>query len=392
MKLGQPLLSLCMIVRDEEDQIGRCLQAIRPAVDEIIVVDTGSTDRTIEIARSMGASVYHFSWTGSFAEARNYGIKHATGEWVLWLDADEEADALTVSALHSLSDCRGANLATVHMIHFMGSPDSSAEAAYRMTHCRLFRNHMGFRFKGDIHEQIDHPERLLAEELSSCYALPVTVFHYGYLDDVGQRKDKSGRNMEMIQRSLAKEPGNPWLLYHLASEYHRIHRYSDAFQHINEAIAAFIAEGRPPPPLAYKLKYGILIALKSYEGAWPGIEHALAIYPDYVDLHLYKGCILLQLERFIEAASAFKHCLVLGEEHNQYLVMIGAGSFYAHYYLGCCYERTGDRDEAMLCYTLALEAAPGLKDAEEGISRLKTGRNGSSGQEPRPPDCMPECL
>src|SRR6185436_14922920 len=82
-------LSLAMIVRDEEEMLPRSLAAVRDAVDEIIVVDTGSTDRTIEIAKSFGAKVIEREWTGSFADARNVSFDAATGDWVMWLDADE---------------------------------------------------------------------------------------------------------------------------------------------------------------------------------------------------------------------------------------------------------------------------------------------------------------
>src|SRR4029077_17309854 len=82
-------LSLCMIVKDEEAMLPRCLTAVAEPVDELIVVDTGSTDRTVEIAESFGARVLHHAWTGDFSAARNVGLDAATGDWLLYLDADE---------------------------------------------------------------------------------------------------------------------------------------------------------------------------------------------------------------------------------------------------------------------------------------------------------------
>src|SRR5262245_57509130 len=92
----RPLLSLTMIVRNEEESLDRCLASARGLADELIVVDTGSTDRTVEIARAHGASVHHFKWCDDFAAARNVALRHATGQWCLHLDADEwvvEAEA-----------------------------------------------------------------------------------------------------------------------------------------------------------------------------------------------------------------------------------------------------------------------------------------------------------
>ena len=95
-KLAQPprelTLSLCMIVRDEEEMLPGCLAPLRDVVDEIVVVDTGSTDATVEIAESFGARVVHFPWNGSFADARNVSIDAATGDWIMYLDADEHME------------------------------------------------------------------------------------------------------------------------------------------------------------------------------------------------------------------------------------------------------------------------------------------------------------
>src|SRR3954454_17988622 len=96
-------LSLCMIVKDEEEWLERCLAAAKPAVDEIIIVDTGSIDRTVEIAESFGATVLHHEWTGSFSDARNVSIEAATGDWIMYLDADEVLVEDDAPRLHALT-------------------------------------------------------------------------------------------------------------------------------------------------------------------------------------------------------------------------------------------------------------------------------------------------
>jgi glycosyltransferase involved in cell wall biosynthesis len=89
-----------MIVKNEEDCIARCLNSVKDVVDEIMIVDTGSTDNTINICQSFEAKIERFEWNGSFADARNYGIQKATGEWIIWLDADEELDEKNKYKLH----------------------------------------------------------------------------------------------------------------------------------------------------------------------------------------------------------------------------------------------------------------------------------------------------
>ncbi len=85
-----PTLSLCMIVKNEEKHLARCLSSVKDVADEIVIVDTGSTDKTIEIAESFSAKIFHFDWVNDFSAARNFALSKCTGDWILYLDADEE--------------------------------------------------------------------------------------------------------------------------------------------------------------------------------------------------------------------------------------------------------------------------------------------------------------
>ena len=100
---NNPTVSLCMIVKDEEENLARCLDSVRDFVDEIIIVDTGSTDRTIDIAERYGARVFYHPWEGSFSKARNYSLKYATCDWILILDADEELNNDDTSRLKEIA-------------------------------------------------------------------------------------------------------------------------------------------------------------------------------------------------------------------------------------------------------------------------------------------------
>lgn len=361
-----------MIAKNEEPWIGRCLTSIHSYADEIIVVDTGSQDQTAAIVRSMGGCVYSFDWTGSFAEARNYGLNQAKGEWVMWLDADEEADAEQVGWLRELHRYETSNLLAVEMIHFNSSMQPHPDSAYRMMHHRLFRNGKGFRFEGDIHEQICNPYLSMEDEVRKCAVLPLTLLHYGYLEAVANSKNKFTRNFGMLQKKLAiMEEPDPWLLYHLASEYYRHKDYTTAFNQVNLAIRMALAKGRLPPALFYKLKYASLLETGSYDGAWPGIDKAILLYPDYVDLHFYKGCILLQRGNAEMAIPPFEECLRLGDAHPQYMTLQGAGSFYASYYLGLCYARMEDWEKASRMYRLSLESSPHFLPARQELDQLR---------------------
>lgn len=364
-------VSLCMIAKNEEKSIGRCLSSVRDAVDEIIVVDTGSSDGTRKIAESFGAQVYEFSWTGHFADARNYGIEQARGEWILWMDADEEVDAADAPKLRDVLTMDGSHpLVFVELVNFYGSSPPHPDNAYRIAHHRLFRNGCGLKFQNAIHEQLNVQEVLPG--LSEMMILPVKIYHYGYLDDVTAAKEKHERNMAMLQQA-AKEPDpDPWIPYHLASEYFRKDEYREAFQLVNHSIAEFLRKGRMPPSMLYKLKYASLLALGSYEGAWPGIDRAIAMYPDYVDLHFYKGMILLNRNKPNEALESFRHCLALGEDNLKHLTMKGLGTFHAWYYIGRCYEQVGLLTKAKDAYQEAMKLSPDHREAKHAYERLQT--------------------
>ena len=146
-------LSLCMIVRDNEGTIRPCLESIRPWVDEMIVVDTGSTDRTPEICRELGARVEHFPWCDDFSAARNESLKYARGEWIFWMDSDDTVPADCGRKLRELVECEhsGAILGYVMQVH---CPGSQAGDLTVVDHVKLFRNRPDLRFEFRIHEQI----------------------------------------------------------------------------------------------------------------------------------------------------------------------------------------------------------------------------------------------
>ncbi|RIE03205.1 glycosyltransferase [Cohnella faecalis] len=358
-----------MIVRDEEKWIGRCLASVKDAVDEMIVVDTGSTDRTADICRSFGASVHPFPWNGSFADARNESLKHATGDWILWLDADEEADALSAARLRDVLEWQEDSLGFVQLVNYYGASPPESNRSFLLAHHRLFRNGIGFRFGNTIHEQLNVVE-VLGDVPRMCL-LPVSVYHYGYMDAVTADKNKFDRNLALLLKEKEQPDCSPWVDYHIASEYYRIADYRQSFEYVNKSIVQFLNRSQMPPSLLYKLKYSVLFALNSHEGAWPGIESAIKLYPDYVDLHFYKGVILFRKEKYSEALEAFKQCLELGESNLRHLTLKGLGSFQAWYYIGRCLEKSSDISNALQAYRETRALDPAHKEAAEALAAIE---------------------
>ena len=175
-----PTLSLCMIVKNEEHFLPMCLDSVKGYVDEIIIVDTGSTDTTVKIAEKYNAKIYHHPWENSFSKARNYSLKYATGDWILILDADEEIDKEDAHRLKEvIKDPVGSEtspkadliLIPVYCKFNNGKNDSIANSE------RLFRNHLGICYEGIVHNALKHSAPTRTENIK--------LHHHGYNQDKG---------------------------------------------------------------------------------------------------------------------------------------------------------------------------------------------------------------
>jgi glycosyl transferase family 2/flagellin-like protein len=205
-------LSLCMIVKDEEEMLPGCLSAVRDVVDEMVVVDTGSSDATVQIARSFGAKVIEFPWNGSFADARNISLDNATGDWVMYLDADEHLMEEDAAQLRDVLRRTWREAFYLVETNFTGGEDSGAAVTHHAL--RLWRHRPQYRFEGRIHEQKTHTMPTYLPERFETTA--VRMKHYGYLRSRIAAKDKSKRNIELLEIE-AREAPSPFNDYNLAN-------------------------------------------------------------------------------------------------------------------------------------------------------------------------------
>ncbi len=165
------------------------------------------------------------------------------------------------------------------------------------------------------------------------------IHHYGYLEQEEKIKQKHKRNISILNEELSEENPDPWLVYHLASECYRIKDYEKALHLVNGSIFQFLSEKRMPPSLLYFLKYTILLELKRYEEAEQGIEKVLKLYPDYSNLHYYKGLVLYHLEKYRAAIKAFEAGTQVEGENADHFILKGAKRFQSFLLYGempCC--------------------------------------------------------
>src|SRR5947209_542481 len=224
-------LTLCMIVRDEESMLPRCLEAVKDAVDEIVVVDTGSTDGTVAIAESFGAKVLRHEWSGDFAAARNVSFDAATTTWIVYLDADEVLFEGQAERLRALTGRTWREAMYLVEENHTGALEDGTAVHHNAL--RVFRNRPEYRFKGRIHEQIAHSlPGFLLERLEHT---DVRIEHFGYLGVVREEKDKSRRNLELLERQLEENGESTFLRFNIGSEHAALGDHETGLRHFRRA-------------------------------------------------------------------------------------------------------------------------------------------------------------
>lgn len=212
---GKIRISQCMIVKNEEKNIERALSWGRLVMWEQIIVDTGSTDRTVELAHQMGAKLYEFPWINDFAAAKNYGIEQCGGDWIAFLDADEYMGAEDVKKLLPIIENlhkRGADGLSVSCKHL----DEKGEIFASGTQVRFFRNTPDIRYRRRIHEQL---ESVSGKELRLGDGVKeLSVFHTGYGCESLKEKKSSRRNQMLIQEELKENPCDYEMMGYMGDE------------------------------------------------------------------------------------------------------------------------------------------------------------------------------
>lgn len=353
-------LSLCMIVKDEEEMLPRCLAAAAPAVDEIVIVDTGSSDRTIEIAHDFGARVIEREWTGSFSDARNVSFDAATGDWLMYLDADEVLVEEDVERLRALRGQTWREAFYLTEISWTGELGDGTAATH--TALRVFRARPEYRFSGTLHEQIAEtlplhvPERIRATD--------IRVEHFGYLGAVRDAKEKSRRNVELLLEQRDKGQVTPFLHFNLGSEYSAI---GDAQAALAEFERAWeLIENDPQrrswgfqPALASRLVRALRVCGRPEE-CIARADDALARYPGFTDLVFEQASAALALGDQDGALRLYERCVEMGDAPSRYTATVGMGTYMPTIAIAELHHARGETAEAVALLDACLGAHPGF--------------------------------
>lgn len=369
-----PILTLCMIVKNEERHLERCLASAQPYVDEIVVVDTGSEDETVTIAQKYGAIIEYFPWCDDFAAARNYAIAAAQGKWILVLDADEELvvqDPAFFDQLNRISDA---------LVFCCNIEDAySAQTVSQLWTTRLFCNTPTIRYVGSYHEQLHFQNRPLTwEELT--YADGIKIRHYGY--SAAELARKHEERTQMLERLLATEGLDLGWLWTLSGKYSREGELEKVEQCHAKALdylfPLLLEESKPQdyryvPTWLYALGMQALQA-NDLETALLICQQGLVWSPDYPPINYCAGLVTQALGFPLGATAYFQKCLKFYEQDNYYK----AEPFKSHLMttfpacdLGLAYVELKQWDKAQQALELSLSFAPDYVPAKEHLDQVK---------------------
>ena len=275
-------ISACMMVKNEEEMLPRCLNSIKHLIDELIVVDTGSTDKTIEIAESFGAKIYHHPWENNFSKHRNQSLGYATGDWILLVDADEELNAyhLKKDDLKKFLN-KAPNALHCYLIKVLDK-NRSGKVVSATESIRIFRTHVGIQYKGIVHNKLHYSGKVSHLDLQ--------LFHYGYALSDSQMQAKYKRTSGLLFKRIEKDPQDYDAYFYLYQVHSEMQEKQKAVEYAEECLGLIKEKKIDPTQVSfyYSLYHGLAsIHLKSgqYDLAQSFIRKGLEVLPEEPDLY-----------------------------------------------------------------------------------------------------------
>jgi predicted O-linked N-acetylglucosamine transferase (SPINDLY family)/GT2 family glycosyltransferase len=366
----QPRVSLCMIVKNEEENLPACLGSAADLVDEIVVVDTGSSDHTKEVAARFGAKIVDFPWVDSFAAARNESLRHATGKWIFWLDADDRLDEENRQKLRALFAGLGEENAAYAM-KCLCLPDAATGTATVVDHVRLFRNHPQVRWEYRVHEQILPAVRRTGGEVRWADAV---VHHAGY-QDPALRGRKLQRDLRLLQLEDADRPDDPFTLFNLGSVYQELGRHAEALPLLRRSLE----KSHPQDSIVRKL-FALIVQchrnLGSPAEALVACHKGLEVCPDDTELLFVEGILRRELGDLHGAEAALLKLLDAKPAAHFASVDAGLKGYKARHNLAVVYLQQGQTDEAEAQWRSTVAERPDFLPGWLGLAEmhLRQGR------------------
>lgn len=348
------MISVCIITKNECDNLDICLERLSHYPVEIVVVDTGSTDNTKEVATRYTSSIYDFEWCDDFSAARNFAISMATKEYILMIDTDEFVDNMDYEKVIQLIKAHPDEIGSIHRKNLYQS-DGSDMVSNELIH-RLFPKKL-YHYTGTIHEQVTASKGDGSNILA--YDAPIYTTHVGYSGGKDLRKTKALRNLGLLFKELEQTPNDPYILYQIGKSYFFIQDYDNAIPYFEKAMEQ---------PLDTRLTYVrsmistfgyCFIYTKQYVNALM-LEGVYDDFCDNADYLFVLGLIYMYNARFEDAVNSFLLATSIPKCDVE-----GVNSYLAYYNIGVILECLNDKANAINYYKKCDE----YSQAIDGINR-----------------------
>jgi glycosyltransferase involved in cell wall biosynthesis/Tfp pilus assembly protein PilF len=370
LRFGQPpRLTVCLIARNEERFIGQCLKSVQGLANQIILVDTGSEDGTVAIAKQLGAEVHSFPWSDDFSAARNAALEHATGDWVLILDADEELPAAQHERLRADMGQKEVIACRLPLAN-VGQNDGHSYLP------RLFRNAPGVFFHGRIHEQV-FPSLI---PLSKAWGLDIELgtaelLHHGYTKELVKERNKIERNLRLLQLAVQESPDDANLAMNLGLELVRSGNIAEGLARYRDAFRLLSAPGADVPPELREAFLGQftthLYRIQAHQEVVDALTSPLARNGGLTaTLHFALGLSYFELKRYSEAAQEMRQCLAKRTQRVPSPINTDIHTAAPHHCLALSLVELKDFAEAEKAFTAALAEKGKLDDVKVDYARL----------------------
>jgi len=352
-----PPISACLIAKNEEENIGRCLKSLKPYGFEIVVVDTGSTDRTKEIAAEYGAKLFDFPWINDFSAARNFAASKAENNWIFSLDCDEFITSINIIELLKMVRQYPRYVGVLEIENEMLGNDAGLKRTYT-TQLVRFYNRKYNQFVGEIHEQVVPIGYKEGDDVFS-FDIPIKLYHTGYVGTAEQIAEKNKRNIDMLMSALEKDPDDAYNYFQLGQTYVMGDEYEEACEWFSKGLSFDL-----DPTLEYVqtmvVSYGqSLLKLGRNDEAldFMGIYDAFSSLTDFVYL---MGRIYAANNQPVKALGEFLKAITMPPGKQQ-----GTNTFLPCYQIAVIYDNMDNMEIALMYYKKCGDFAPARRRLEE---------------------------
>lgn len=364
-------ISSCLIVKNEADNIVRSLESIKKIADEIIVVDTGSTDNTVEIAQSFGAKVFFYEWDNNFSNAKNFALDKATGDWIIFLDADEyfgdNAKKKLRFVLKHISPNKNIDALLCKLINIdvqFGRIISENPAI------RVFRGKTGIRYEGSIHEQpLKHGKTLNAANITD---VSLIIYHTGYSHAVLPEKIK--RNLKILEQDIKDNKITNLTYYYMSQSHYSLKNYEETIKYARLSLAEPDMKNTIMAYLPYVLLVKGMLELKdrySFEEIEKYIDEAIIHYPTHPEIWYISALTKKAQNNIPEAIESYLKAIECNKNYNLLLNNGFPGHIeFVYFDLAEMCNSLGDKIKALEYYFEALKINKRNYDALAGLYRL----------------------